>query len=125
MANVASILLSIVGMSDVTTAWIRELERRFGVRAEFSRCLIPLLEPLVRAASDASTRESILHAVAAAYRSTGVDRTPSERAAELQLLCGQFVTELRKMDESLKVLSVVLQRVRQQATRGAAPDPLH
>jgi hypothetical protein len=112
-------------MSDVITAWVRELERRFGVRSEFSRCLLPLLEPLVRDCEDASTRESILHAVAAAYRSTTPSRGSADRTAELELLCGQFMTELRKMDESLKVLSVVLQRVRQQMTRSTAPDALH
>jgi hypothetical protein len=112
-------------MSDVTTAWIRELERRFGVRAEFARCLLPLLEPLIRGCEDASVRESILHAVAAAYRSTAPEPGPGDRGTELQLLCGQFLSELRKMDESLKVLSVVLQRVRQQMARGASPDPLH
>ena len=111
-------------MSDVTTAWIRELERRFGVRAEFARCLLPLLEPLVRSC-DASERESILHAVAAAYRTTAAEPGPADRGPELELLCGQFLSELRKMDESLKVLSVVLQRVRQQMARSASPDPLH
>ena len=111
-------------MSDVTTAWIRELERRFGVRAEFARCLLPLLEPLVRSCDDASERESILHAVAAAYRSTANEGS-SDHSTELELLCGQFLSELRKMDESLKVLSVVLQRVRQQMARSASPDPLH
>ena len=110
-------------MSDVTTAWIRELERRFGVRAEFARCLLPLLEPLVRSC-DASERESILHAVAAAYRSTANEGS-TDHGTELDLLCGQFLSELRKMDESLKVLSVVLQRVRQQMARSASPDPLH
>ena len=113
-------------MSDVITAWIRELERRFGVRAEFARCLLPLLEPLVRNCEDATERESMLHAVAAAYRSTTPESSSGERtAAELQLLCGQFLSELRKMDESLKVLSVVLQRVRQQMARGASPDAVH
>ena len=112
-------------MSDVTTAWIRELERRFGVRAEFARCLLPLFEPLVRNCADASERESILHAVAAAYRSTAREPSAADRSAELQLLCGQFLSELRKMDESLKVLSVVLQRVRQQMARDASPDALH
>jgi hypothetical protein len=113
-------------MSDVTTAWIRELERRFGVRAEFSQCLLPLLGPLARECDDdASVRESILHAVAAAYRAMLPAQSPADRAAELQLLCGQFMTELRKMDESLKVLSVVLQRVRQQMVRSASPDALH
>ena len=112
-------------MSDVITAWNRELERRFGVRAEFARCLLPLLEPLVRSCEDASERESILHAVAAAYRSTAPESSAADASAELQLLCGQFLSELRKMDESLKVLSVVLQRVRQQMARSPAPDPLH
>lgn len=112
-------------MSDVTTAWIRELERRFGVRAEFARCLLPLLEPLVRSCEDASERESILHAVAAAYRTTTPEPGPADRAMELDLLCGQFLSELRKMDESLKVLHVVLQRVRQQMARSPSPDPLH
>jgi hypothetical protein len=112
-------------MSDVTTAWIRELERRFGVRAEFARCLLPLLEPLVRSCADASERESILHAVAAAYRTTAPEASAGDRGAELQLLCGQFLSELRKMDESIKVLSAVLQRVRQQMARSAASDPLH
>ena len=112
-------------MSDATTAWIRELERRFGVRAEFARCLRPLLEPLVRSCEDASERESILHAVAAAYRTTAAEQGASDHSTELQLLCGQFLSELQKMDESIKVLSVVLQRVRQQMARSAASDPLH
>lgn len=92
------------------------LEERFGVPRDFAIPLMPMLERV--ALQEPSTEEwmLVLGGVARAYRASqgeGEGQGDGE-IGEVSGLMTQFSSELRKLDESLKVLSVYLERVRQQ-----------
>ena len=108
-------------MSDPTTPWIEELERRYGLPAELSRSLAPVLECLARQDLSEEQRAGLLGAIASAYQQR--ENQAREPIDEIRLLATQFLTELRKMEESFKVLDVMLQRVRAQMI--SAPRVLH
>ncbi len=110
-------------MSPVTKQWLHLLETRFGVGPEFASHLLPVLERFAEQEPSAAEREKILRGVAAAYRSCQVVQTDS--VDEVKLLLTQFVTELKKLDETLKVLGVYLERVRQRISRPSPRRMLH
>ncbi len=110
------------------------LEDRFGVPREFAAPLLPMLERV--ASRDPSSEEwlGVLEGIAGAYRVSGVSgfSVPSrdegqDEAAEGEVdgLMRQFSGELRKLDESLKVLTAYLERVHQQLHPSLGSRLLH
>jgi hypothetical protein len=98
------------------------LAEKFGVGREFAAHLMPLLEALARSRPGAADWERALACVGAAYRS----RTEELDALdETRVLVRQFVTELKRMDESLKVLGVYLERLRDSLTHPTQARTLH
>jgi hypothetical protein len=88
----------------------RVLEARYGVDASFTSHLAPLLERFEASAPSAEERDHLVRSLVAAYRHRGGDGAPS--ADELQALIEDAAAEFRKIDESLKVLTVYLLRIR-------------
>ncbi len=103
--------------------WLQVLEAEFGVGPEFSGHLMPFLEWFADQPPSAAERERILMGIAAAYRSCQGVQTDS--VEEVRLLLSEFVTELKKLDETLKVLGVYLERVRQRIQRPALRRVVH
>ena len=113
------------------------LEDRFGVPREFAAPLLPMLERV--ASRDPSSEEwlGVLEGIAGAYRvsgASGVSVPPREEGqdeaaeGEVDEVCGlmrQFSDELRKLDESLKVLTAYLERVHQQLHPSLGSRLLH
>ncbi len=87
------------------------LEGKFGVGAEFSAHLLPVFERIAEQRPSAEEWEQLLRGVAQAYHATR--RQETRTLDEVDRLAGPVVSELKKMDESLKVLSVHLERLRQ------------
>jgi hypothetical protein len=110
-------------MAELEKHWIRELELRFGVRAEFSQRLLPLLRSLAASGPSDTEWSAVLLAVADAY---GTAAAGTESAADETLrMFSQFHLELRKMDESLKMLAACLSRVRTQLRRTVPGGSIH
>lgn len=86
------------------------LEERYGVPREFAVPLIPMLERVASQEPSLDEWTLVLGGVARAYRASQGESDVEEVSG----LMGQFSSELRKLDESLKVLSVYLERVQQQ-----------
>lgn len=101
-------------MSSATKKWRRLLEERFGVQSEFAEHLTPLLERIEALEPSSEEREELLHGVAAAYRSTRSLRRRRRAGSDVRVLVEEFQGELRKMDESLKVMKVYLERLQQR-----------
>ncbi len=101
-------------MSQIMTTWMMELEHRYGVDPRFSHRLVPLLECLADQPLQDAQRGALFAAIAAAYQTTLAETATPAESDEVRLLVGQFIGELRKMEESVKVLGTMLQRVRDQ-----------
>lgn len=99
------------------------LETRFGVGPEFSDHLTPLLERFASKEPSAEECEELLVKLASAYQASR--RAGLQSAHEVNVLVSQVASELRKMDESLKVLSVCLQRLRQNVETPRRKALLH
>ena len=98
------------------------LAEKFGVGREFTVHLMPLLEAIARSHPTAEDWDRTLGCVAAAYRS----RTEElEALGETRVLVRHFVAELKRMDESLKVLGVYLERLRDGLTDPSQTRILH
>ena len=124
LGSLAPLLLLETGMSPVTKKWLRVLESKFRVGSDFSAHLEPLLRHLdAQKLSDDQLKE-ILCGIAAAYRSCEPS-SENDSLGEVRVLLGQFVTEMKKLDETLKVLSVYLERVRQRIHRPTPGRTLH
>ncbi len=93
-----------------TEKLVEMLEDRFGVPRAFATPLIPMLERVASQEPSSDEWTLVLGGVARAYRA-------SQGESELGQVSGlmqQFSAELRKLEESMKVLSAYLDRVRQQ-----------
>lgn len=98
------------------------LAEKFGVSREFAVHLMPLLEVVAGGQPRAEDWERALRCVAAAYHS----RTEEiDSLDETRVLVRQFITELKRMDESLKVLGVYLERLRDTLANPSAPRIVH
>jgi hypothetical protein len=104
---------------------IQELESRFGVRPEFSGHLIPVLERVAEQKPSAGEWEEVLKGVAQAYHTSSDATAEVDALKEVCALMGQFSTELKKLDESLKVLGAYLGRIQQRMTAPAGSRVLH
>ncbi len=103
--------------------WLHLLEAEFGVGPEFSEHLMPFLEWFADQQPNTAEREKMLMGVAKAYRSC--QEVQPDSVEEVRLLLSEFVTELKKLDETLKVLGVYLERVRQRIKRPALRRVIH
>ena len=111
------------GMTAFSKKLVQILEARFGVGHEFSDHLAPLLESFGARQPSAEECEELLVNLASAYQASR--RVGLQFVDEVNVLVGQVVSELRKMDESLKVLGVCLVRLRQQMKVPSRPPMLH
>ena len=108
-------------MPSVVRKWLQVLEERYGVRREFAGHLMPLLERLSQQQPSVEEWDRLLHGVAAAYRTGAADAPEGGSGAEAGALVEQFCDEMRKMDESLKVLTACLQRLEREVKLPNAP----
>ncbi|HTO70397.1 MAG TPA: hypothetical protein VMR31_11105 [Myxococcota bacterium] len=93
------------------------LQERYGVTASFSEQFVPVFERMARSRPSSDDWDELMECLAAAYRA--LPPVEDKTLHDVQLMVGQFVTELQKIDESLKVLGVFLERMRDQL---GAPD---
>ena len=112
-------------MSSTAKKWRQVLEERYGVQPEFAGHLLPLLERLAVQQPTVTEWERMLHGVAAAYRIGRCEGRPRGTEDESHVLVDDFLLELRKMDESLKVLSVFLERLRDRIRVASSERLLH
>ena len=98
------------------------LAEKFGVSQEFTAHLAPLFECYGRQRPSAREWEALLGSVAAAYHSRSEE---FESIDETRILIRQFVSELKAMDESIKVLGVYLERVRQSLQDSPSSRTIH
>jgi hypothetical protein len=115
--QLALALLNTWSMSNAARKWRQVLEERYGVQPEFAGHLLPLLERLAVQQPSVEQWEQMLHGVAAAYRVARPAGRPPGGEDEARVLADQFLGELRKIEESLKVLDVYLERLRQRMKR--------
>lgn len=113
-------------MATVAKKWLRALEQQHGVRPEFAGHLQPIFERLAAQEPTVEEWNRLLHGLAAAYRSSHSARPP-QSVTEVRALVRQFAAELKKIDESLKVMGVCLDRLHQRVRRAtvASPRTLH
>jgi hypothetical protein len=93
------------------------LETKYGVTAAFAEQFVPVFETMARSRPSSDDWDALMECLAAAYRA--LPPVEDKTLHDVQLMLGQFVTELQKIDESMKVLSVYLERMRDQL---GAPD---
>lgn len=109
--------------------WLEELEARFGITPEVAGHLRPVLERLAAQPLSGPDRESMLQGVAAAVQSARGQAEPTlptlRTPSEVNGLLDQFTSELQKMDETLKVLSVYLERLNERLIEGDEVRVLH
>ena len=116
-ARLAPRLLNQLGMSPFHRKIVELLEGRYGVSPAFAEQFVPVFEQVAQNRPTSEDWESLMECLAAAYRT--LPQVEDKTLAEAQVLVGQFVGELKKIDESLKVVGVFLERLRSQL---GAPD---
>ncbi|NRA02946.1 MAG: hypothetical protein HRU00_10125 [Myxococcales bacterium] len=102
-------------MSIKATRLVASLIERFGVPESFAQGLSPLLNHCDLSELDSAGRDQLLGALAALYR--GVEdsgRPTAELGQDAVVLVDELRSELRKMDESLKVLGAFVAKLRKQ-----------
>jgi hypothetical protein len=121
--DLASDLLLPEPMTPFHKKIVEVLEGRYGVSAVFAEQFVPLFDKVAQSQPSSNDWEQLMECVAAAYRA--LPQVEDKALHEAQVLVGQFVTELKKIDESLKVVSVFLDRLRQQLGAPEATRVLH
>jgi len=121
--ELAPSLLSPLCMTAFSKKLMQILETRFGVGPEFSDHLAPLLERFGSRQPSAEECEELLVNLASAYQASRMAGLQSIH--EVSVLVGQVETEVKKMDEALKVLGVCIERLRQQMKVPSRPHVLH
>jgi hypothetical protein len=97
------------------------LEERIGVRPELSEAVRGLLDRVASGSPTPGEWDALLRGIADSYRAG--HRAGVEARDEVHLLATELGSELRKIDESLKVLGVYLERIRSRL-RPPTPRPL-
>ncbi len=104
--------------------WRWELEHRFGIDPELCSQLAPVLERIAMQELTAEESEALLKGVADVLQSArGRDEDRPE--GEVRALLGEFLSEIKKVDESVKVLSVYLERLNQRVEPAKSVRVLH
>ena len=89
---------------------VQVLEERFGVGAAFAEAVRPLLERFAEEERSPAEWEALLRGLSEAHLAC---RGPAaEGREEVRVLIRELASELRKMEESLKILSVFIGRIR-------------
>jgi hypothetical protein len=99
------------------------LEGRYGVSPAFAEQFVPVFERVAQSRPTSDDWESLMECLASAYRT--LPQVEDKTLSEAQILVGQFVTELQKIDESLKVVGVFLERLRTQLGAPEISRTLH
>jgi hypothetical protein len=99
------------------------LETQYGVDRGFTEHLAPLLERFAASEPSAEEWDHLLKGLVAAYRAC--QRGGAESPDEVKVLAGDVAAELRKIEESLKVLGVYLMRIQQRLRGDASGQFLH
>lgn len=99
-------------MSPFQKKLVEVLELRYGVHPHFAEQFVPVFDHMAQSQPSSDDWEGLMECVAAAYRAH--PRLESASLGESRVLVDQFVTELKKIDESLKVLTAYLDRMRAQ-----------
>ncbi len=122
-AELASDLLCVPSMSPFHKKIVEVLEGRYGVSPLFAEQFVPVFDQVAQSRPSSDDWEQLMECLAAAYRAL----PPVEDKAlhEAQVLVGQFVTEMKKIDESLKVVTVFLDRLRTQLGAPEVARVLH
>jgi hypothetical protein len=97
---------------------MRLLYERFGVRPEFSRPLLPVLERMAEGDPSPEEWESLLRGIGEAWRAC--ERVQVDARDEVAVLMRDFLSELKKIDESLKVLGAYVDRIRMRLQHPSA-----
>lgn len=105
-------LLTTLDMSPFHRKIVELLEGRYGVSPAFAEQFVPVFEQVAQSQPSSDDWEALMACLAAAYRS--LPAAEDKTLHEAQVLVGQFVGELQKIDESLKVIGVFLERLRNQ-----------
>jgi hypothetical protein len=99
------------------------LETQYGVDPGFTEHLAPLLERFSASEPSAEEWDHLVKGVVAAYRAC--QRGGEGPQDEVKVLAGDVASELRKIEESLKVLGVYLMRIQQRLSGDASGQFLH
>jgi hypothetical protein len=105
-------LLTHERMSPFHRKIVELLEGRYGVSPAFAEQFVPVFEQVAQSRPSSDDWEALMACLASAYRSLAQEE--DKTISEAQVLVGQFVSELQKIDESLKVIGVFLERLRVQ-----------
>ena len=98
------------------------LAQRHGVSPEFTAMLAPLLAAFARTRPSSAEWERVLDGVVGAWEQRSEE---IESLDETRVLIRQFVSELKRMDETLKVLAVYVERMRDRLQDGDRSRTLH
>lgn len=98
------------------------LAERHGVDPEFTAQLAPLLGSYARSQPAAADWERVLDGISRAWQLRSEEL---ESLDETRVLIRQFVAELKGMDETLKVLAVYLERLRDRLQEPTRSRTLH
>jgi hypothetical protein len=104
--------------------WLWELEHRFGIAPEVSAHLAPVLARIEMQPLSPEDREALLRGMADAVRCARL-REGETPEGEVRALLGEFLIEIKKVDESVKVLSVYLERLNQRVDPARQARILH
>ena len=89
---------------------VQVLEERFGVGAAFAEAVRPLLERFAEEERSPGEWEALLRGLSEAH--LACHGPAAEGREEVRVLIRELASELRKMEESLKILSVFIGRIR-------------
>ncbi len=89
---------------------VQVLEERFGVGAAFAEAVRPLLEQFAEEQRSPAEWEALLRGLSEAHLACRAPLT--EGREEVRVLIRELASELRKMEESLKILGVFIGRIR-------------
>jgi hypothetical protein len=99
------------------------LEAQYGLDSGFTGHLTPLLERFAASGPSTEDWEHLVQALVAAYRTC--QRTPLTPRDEARVLLQDVAGELRKIEESLKVLSAYFVRIQSSLRGGGRRRVLH
>jgi hypothetical protein len=110
-------------MSRSTRKMREVLQEDYGVDPGFTDPLVPLLERFAEAAPSPQEWQDLVQGLVAAYRAS--QKSSPEPREEVNVLLHDAGAELRKLDESLKVLRVYLLRIQRTLKREFFHRVLH
>jgi hypothetical protein len=102
---------------------LQPVESALAEPANSAKPVLPVLERVARRKLTPEEKAAVLHEIAAAYQEWRRDELEANR--EVHTLLGEFLTEVRKIDESLKVLGVYLERIRRRLQGAVGSRSLH